>query len=1143
MQNTASRPRKIAILGGGIGSLVTAFELTSQPGWQERYEITLYQQGHRLGGKGASWRSRTQAGSEVVERIEEHGLHVFFGFYENAFQILRRCYAELDETRKREVARGESGEPRGLTMETAFHPHDLVIMGALHQGQVKSWPIPFPRRKGEPGTQTQAPETPEADESLLDGGTVLTGLLELSTAYFLQLAGAMSDGNGVAEPHFVAKVDRDLAEAGQPAELVTSVMKALGRVLALLPRGLYVRGVPKVAGLLLAPLKRLGDARGLRHPWLRKLLAVRLALLRTQILTSTALFTHDFRIVELRAGVDLALSLAIGLLREDLLHQEVDWFSLDDLDYRDWLRKHGALESTIIASPIETLAAAAFADGPHAGGGAGTCLHLTLRMILTYRKAVIHRMAAGMGETVIAPLYRVLRERGVNFAFFRRVERIERGERDGLQVVERIVVRRQATVRAGQSYQPLELFNGLYCWPKEPRYDQLVEGNALRSHDLESFWNAWDPNRPVDVLELGRDFDICVLGIGLGGLAPICADLTSREPLAWPDGTPTLRASIERLRTVETMAAQLWFKPSFAELDAPASTGIGIAYPQPFDTWTEMDHLLLHERWPREHTPRSLVYLCSSLEEPSHNALVLDARDTEHPARQRELVSGMVHAWLNRYGSAIFTKARTEDGGFDYDLLVDPQGRTGRARFEGQYWCATVNPSDRYVLSVAGTNKHRLRPHQSGYENMVLAGDWTLNPFSAGCVESAVASGREAARVICGRPNWIHGDWLSRVRGEVPKALVARMPEYTHHGRGNVVPFPTTGEPLPPRESGVVPAMQPRFVRRPFDLVPRPPYACQEGLTSWFFFRADPSALRTLVDDCLNAAIPPGGPVYEPLVPLVAFVAAELDKLYSTRDPYGWMAEKDFAFWIPLRVTEEGKAPRFAWFQPGLWVDSGPAVSGGREALGMNKALAKLTADGSKFAIDTIALRALDDPQLTGVPTTQATEERIVELRMGADDGVAIPAPGLDQWGSLIAILPGWLTMGEDTRGWLSELFEQIRNKEVSIVALKQFPEVDGGDQACYQSVVEYPSRAQVIHEIRPRFLPSELLVFPFESHPFVQAFGLQTQDSVADGDGVRLARSVFALSVRFDFTIEAGRVVTLGRTSLPDDMLAESAE
>ena len=92
-----AKPR-IAILGGGAGAVTAALEL-SAPGWEHHFEsITLYQQGWRLGGKGACGRGRDL-------RIEEHGLHLWFGFYENAFQLLDRCHRELD-------AREKAGQPR-----------------------------------------------------------------------------------------------------------------------------------------------------------------------------------------------------------------------------------------------------------------------------------------------------------------------------------------------------------------------------------------------------------------------------------------------------------------------------------------------------------------------------------------------------------------------------------------------------------------------------------------------------------------------------------------------------------------------------------------------------------------------------------------------------------------------------------------------------------------------------------------------------------------------------------------------------------------------------------------------------------------------------------------------------------------------
>ena len=82
----------VAILGGGMGALATAFEL-SEGDWTKRFErITVYQRGWRLGGKGAS--SRGPNG-----RVEEHGLHVLLGYYDHTFDVMQRCYDELDRGR------------------------------------------------------------------------------------------------------------------------------------------------------------------------------------------------------------------------------------------------------------------------------------------------------------------------------------------------------------------------------------------------------------------------------------------------------------------------------------------------------------------------------------------------------------------------------------------------------------------------------------------------------------------------------------------------------------------------------------------------------------------------------------------------------------------------------------------------------------------------------------------------------------------------------------------------------------------------------------------------------------------------------------------------------------------------------------
>src|SRR5687768_17134977 len=56
-ERVTGRKPKIAIIGGGPAALSAAFHLTAEENWQDRYEVTVYQLGWRLGGKGATGRN------------------------------------------------------------------------------------------------------------------------------------------------------------------------------------------------------------------------------------------------------------------------------------------------------------------------------------------------------------------------------------------------------------------------------------------------------------------------------------------------------------------------------------------------------------------------------------------------------------------------------------------------------------------------------------------------------------------------------------------------------------------------------------------------------------------------------------------------------------------------------------------------------------------------------------------------------------------------------------------------------------------------------------------------------------------------------------------------------------------------------
>src|SRR5258705_8298076 len=112
-EHTARRPEHVAVLGGGIAGLTAALALTATPALRARYAVTVYQQGWRLGGKCASSRNAAHG-----QRIEEHGLHMWFGFYENAFALMRRCYRDLDRP---------PGAPLA-TIDEAFTPHNAGVL-------------------------------------------------------------------------------------------------------------------------------------------------------------------------------------------------------------------------------------------------------------------------------------------------------------------------------------------------------------------------------------------------------------------------------------------------------------------------------------------------------------------------------------------------------------------------------------------------------------------------------------------------------------------------------------------------------------------------------------------------------------------------------------------------------------------------------------------------------------------------------------------------------------------------------------------------------------------------------------------------------------------------------------------------------
>ena len=95
----------------------------------------------------------------------------------------------------------------------------------------------------------------------------------------------------------------------------------------------------------------------------------------------------------------------------------------------------------------------------------------------------------------------------------------------------------------------------------------------------------------------------------------------------------------------------------------------------------------------------------------------------------------------------------SRDGRFRWELLCGSTVASPEA-LSTQFVTANVDPSDRYVQSVAGSDRFRLRPDESGFDNLFLAGDWTDCGLNAGCIEAATISGLQAANAVLGRSRW-----------------------------------------------------------------------------------------------------------------------------------------------------------------------------------------------------------------------------------------------------------------------------------------------------------------------------------------------------------------------------------------------------
>jgi uncharacterized protein with NAD-binding domain and iron-sulfur cluster len=692
-------PRRVLVVGGGMASLSCAYWLARQPG---RFEVTVHQQGWRLGGKLASGRNLARHG-----RIEEHGLHVWSGFYENAFWMIREVYRELDRPSTHPLP----------TWDAAFSPWSNVSwFSSIDQHWVRV-----------------TDNVPSND--LLPGEVGRLGSPAELLARMVSFGPKLLEGY---EPSTMPSSPAVGAAAQEPLPMVTGLPSppAADEHVSVGIRWLF-DGFREIAHLLEAGAAAVSA----------ELEAAAAALQRLTRHWLDELVETDSEWLEVVALIDLGLAYVRGFTRDGVFTDGFD--VINHAELTAYLRGAGAHEITLGSGFVRGAYSYIFAfrDGDPARPDleAGTALRMLLRLLLASSGAVFWRMNAGAGDTVVAPVYQALDRRGVTVEFFHVLRKVE-VDPASMQVVA-VEFGVQATPAAAGRYAPLVDLDGLEVWPTTPRYDLLAQGAELqrRGVDLESAWTDW-PDVSTVRLERGRDFDTLVLGLPPSSLALVAPDLIA--------SSPALSAAVDAIPTVATQGVQLWMNPTSAELRAPEPATIATAFAPPIDTWADMSHLLAAEHWTPGEPPGSLQYLCGVL--PTAPAAPPEP-DPGIPAGVHRRAGVDLGEWLEQYAATLWPGAGTSPPsppGFDPGVLF-PAGADPLAE---QFWSTNIDPTARYCQSPVGSMSARPTPDGTGIDGLVVVGDWVRTGLGYGCIEAAVMGGLAGARAISGDDLAIYGE-------------------------------------------------------------------------------------------------------------------------------------------------------------------------------------------------------------------------------------------------------------------------------------------------------------------------------------------------------------------------------------------------
>jgi hypothetical protein len=192
-------------------------------------------------------------------------------------------------------------------------------------------------------------------------------------------------------------------------------------------------------------------------------------------------------------------------------------------------------------------------------------------------------------------------------------------------------------------------------------------------------------------------------------------------------------------------------------------TALGCGFAAPFDGFVDFTPLIGFERWQAVHqAPQALWYFSDVLKHQGGNPPA-PGTGPAYPSARLQAVKANARQFIAN------DLARLLPNFTNGDLVT--HAAVPPAAFDQQYFRANIDPSELYVQSPPGSTAHRRLPWDTGYENLLIAGDWTYNGLNVGCVEAAVMSGRLASHGITRFPDT--QDIIGYFRGPAPRRPAA----------------------------------------------------------------------------------------------------------------------------------------------------------------------------------------------------------------------------------------------------------------------------------------------------------------------------------------------------------------------------------